>query len=105
MSRIHVPDTHGFISGRGSVNAGLALEAARAAGEPSWVVRATQGGYIVPLSVLDAYEAARAAERSEKPAAEEPATEAEVEPAAEEAVAKPKKSTKKDSAPAESDKK
>ena len=121
MARIHIPDTHGFISGRGSKNAGLALEAAIAAGESTKVVRATQGGYIVPLNVLEFYEkamraqkrpaSAKAPQQAEKPAAEkvevqaEQVEQAEAQPEQvedEKPAAKSKSTKSKEPAPASS---
>ena len=53
-----IPDGYGLIAGRSQATAQAALAAAEAAGVDAAEVRTTQGGYIVPDAVLDAYSAA-----------------------------------------------
>lgn len=52
-----IPDGFALIAGRGRDNARAALKAADDAGLEANVVRATTGGYLVPVKVLDFYEA------------------------------------------------
>jgi hypothetical protein len=49
---------YGIIAGRSAKNARAALDAADAAGVDQRLVEAVDGGYEVPLAVLDAYEKA-----------------------------------------------
>jgi hypothetical protein len=51
-------DGYGFIAGRSAKNARAALDAADAAGVDQREVEAVDGGYEVPIAVLDAYEKA-----------------------------------------------
>lgn len=50
-----IPEGYGIIAGRSRATAQAALDAAVAAGVPISEIRAVNEGYVVPLSVLDAY--------------------------------------------------
>lgn len=52
-----LPEGYGMIAGRGRDHALGALAAAEKAGLPAAAVTTTEDGYLVPLAVLDIYEA------------------------------------------------
>lgn len=56
MAPIDVPKGHGYIAGRSHENAVRALQAASDAGYADSTVLTRQGGYVVPVEVLDKYE-------------------------------------------------
>lgn len=60
-------DGYGIIAGRSAKNARAALDAADAAGVDQREVQAVDGGYEVPLAVLDAYEKAMGKEGKQDP--------------------------------------
>lgn len=85
-----IPEGYGLIPGRGTENARKALAAAEAAGVDPTLVRTVDDGYLAPLKVLDAFEAAEKKKSEPKADAKEPAPK---KPAAK----KPATTTKKES--------
>jgi len=58
---------YGVIAGRSAKNARAALDAADAAGVDQLLVTAVDGGYEVPIAVLDAYEKAQGIQPGDSP--------------------------------------
>lgn len=77
-----IPEGYGVIAGRGRENAVKALAAADAAGVDQTLVRTTPDGYLAPIAVIEAFDAANAESTPEtvekKSGASEVKTEAEL---------------------------